>query len=118
MPSREGEPHQHPIPTPQEWMETLLFWKVMNHRWTNQETVEYIYEIWPFEMDYNPRYLEKKLRYNLSCASGMGYSSKNAGVAEHDKWSQMFGLKANLACEHFIDKLFDRRSFLGTKSNT
>jgi len=95
-------------------MDTLLFWKVgctqfMNPRWTNQETVEYVYEIWPFNIDYNPRYLEKKLRYNLSCAAGHGYSGQS------EEWRQMFGLRANLACEQFIDQIFEDQPYWDPK---
>lgn len=106
----EGDPHQHQAPTPREWIETLLYWKAgctqyANHHWTTQETLEYVYEIWPFEMDYNPRYLEKKLRYNLGIAAGYGFDRSD------QKWDRMFNIHANLACEDFIDRLFLGRSY-------
>ena len=80
----------------------LLRWKIYctSYRypdWAPQQAVEYVYGFWPFEIDYDPDYLEKMMCFTMVRLHGKAREDVN--------YESMFGLRTNLVCEGFIERI-------------
>ena len=108
--SLSSEKHPHRRPTRNEWTDMLLRWKVYctSYRypdWSPSQVIQYVYSFWPFDVDFDPHYLER-----MMCFTMVRWHGKARDDATYES---MFGLQANLICEDFIDRIRSGRGYWG-----